>query len=104
MQNHGTYWSSWNWFEARIYRPSLENWVEFKDFCNYIQHNVHASRIYKTHTITWDREDPQLGEYPRKYFDELRAGDWVQLVPKAEFPGWENHIRGGSIRLYLEKS
>ena len=95
---HGTYTMSWTWFEARRSRATDEQDAPGLE----ISRNIHASSRTKTHTAEWIRGDDEdtVEDERRTLVRSLEAGDVVQVVPRALFPGWVNHVHGVQIRIF----
>lgn len=64
-----------------------------------IQVNVHASKISRDHTITWDARDPTLGM--KEWLDSVRPGDIIAVYPRARNLGWENFVEGIEIDVFF---
>lgn len=63
-----------------------------------IQRNGHACSDYRLHTNVWDYRNPELTEW----ISLLGPGDVLQVFPKAEYPGWVNHVKLVEVDLYCE--
>lgn len=102
---------TWAWIEAAVYRPRTNesgfDEVNFeKEIAHYHRgHMVEATRaeivrckfadkVQQVYSVTWDEEHPIV--------KLLRLGDRVGAIPRAQFPGWENHIYGIEIHLVSE--
>ncbi|CAI6337695.1 unnamed protein product [Periconia digitata] len=90
--NHGTYNGSYTWFEMR-YEGTARELAPFV-----IQRNVHASRIAKHHTITWDTDQKNITE-ASIFMSTLRASDQVGIYPMARFQGWMNYVYAMTVDL-----
>jgi len=90
----GTYQSSYTWFVTAIITPGGQNRVPRRD----LQYNVHAKREFTRHEICWgiDSEDPSVHEWTAS----IRGGDTIQVIPKAQWPGWVNSVQEVEIELH----
>lgn len=71
-----------------------------------LQHNVHASLIFKKHEISWSgdkhgNEDMDASE--RAWVQAIRGGDSIRVIPRAQWPGWINYVRGAEIEAYCSR-
>jgi hypothetical protein len=64
-----------------------------------IQVNVHASKISRDHTITWDARDPTPGM--KEWLDSVRPGDIIAVYPRARNLGWGNFVEGIEIDVFF---
>ncbi|KAI5888570.1 uncharacterized protein SCHCODRAFT_02587820 [Schizophyllum commune H4-8] len=87
--DHGTYRRSSTWFEAG---------VKGSDARRLIQQNIHASSDRRLHTNTWsfDTPDPELQEWLRG----MQGGRFLQLIARAQYQGWVNHVYSAEIRVF----
>ena len=115
---------NWTWFEARTMinevfedaqagqnvsrqvatHRSFAQFSEDKALFAYlcITENALASREIKTHVITWPEDDIKERDTERlEWMDRLKPGSSVAIVPRAAFPGWENHVYDARIDLYI---
>jgi hypothetical protein len=58
---------------------------------------VHASGKRRLHTVVFGQ-----GQQMRygKWFDNLRPGNTVGVVPVAKYPGWANHVYAVRMEIY----
>ena len=102
-EHGGTYRQSYTWFEAAVVSPSGHERVPRRRILN----NVHASSDFRQHDVSWDFEE---GKNSAEWFDRvhrtplqiwigvIRAGDTIQVIPKAHYPGWINFVQEVQIR------
>lgn len=60
------------------------------------QYNIHASSQPRRHENVWNRHDQDLDV--GAWLSTIRGGDTIQLIPRAEFPGWVNYIHEAELR------
>ncbi|KAL1734148.1 hypothetical protein EV714DRAFT_281270 [Schizophyllum commune] len=87
--DHGTYRRSSTWFEAG---------VRGSDARRLIQQNIHASSDRRLHTNAWsfDTPDSELQEW----LEGVQTGKILQLIARAQYQGWVNHVYSAEIRLF----
>ena len=95
--SHGTYNSSYTWFEAVTRGRDVVEATP--DQSRTIVHNVHAGKEYKTHVVTWtyDAEDEQERDWVN---DNLKKGRQVDITVWARYPGWVNNVAAARIDVY----
>jgi hypothetical protein len=64
-----------------------------------IQVNVHASKIARNHTVTWDTRDPTPGV--KEWLNSVRPGDMIAVYPRARYLGWKNFVEGIEIDVFF---
>ncbi|WFD26227.1 hypothetical protein MNAN1_001204 [Malassezia nana] len=97
----GTYQGSYTWWELTLDRPSRP--LPRTDAGNqdpdateeihrvHVCHNIHASREYKHHTITFDYDHPLVRD--------IQQGDRLSLWVRTQYPGWCNFVRSAQIHV-----
>lgn len=109
-QHHGTFDHSWTWFEAAVARKSVEPVQEALDDTDSsrvsipldspnirthrIQSNKHAVSEPQNYTISIDRGHEIL--------DDLKIGDQILLVARAQYSGWVNYIENAGVEIFVE--
>ncbi|KAJ8121321.1 hypothetical protein ONZ43_g2194 [Nemania bipapillata] len=85
---------SYTWFEVGLRRPGGK-----KSDIGAIR--IHRNRVadpeFFEATTHWDRQFPQLRS--TMWLQSLRAGDVIQIIPKAVYRGWVNIIREATIKI-----
>ncbi|TFK18850.1 hypothetical protein FA15DRAFT_709496 [Coprinopsis marcescibilis] len=77
-----------------------------------LQKNIRASSSEHLHEIVWDRDDPSpCSASPTEFSEvtgsglgqgfvrELRPGDNIAVLAKAQYPGWCNHVGGVDMQI-----
>ncbi|KAK3358728.1 heterokaryon incompatibility protein-domain-containing protein [Lasiosphaeria hispida] len=84
---------SYTWFEVALRRPAGRSDVA----AIRIQHNKAGEDEFFTATTHWNTQSTS----PRAkwWLGIVQPGDVIQLIPRAQFPGWVNIIRQGSIEI-----
>lgn len=85
---HGTYNKSYSWFQMRVVKSENENVDNIR---HHLQSNVHASSDWHEHKNVWVRATHPL------WLESLDAGDRVELLPIARYPGWANWVQSAKI-------
>ena len=105
MNSHGTYNGSWTWFEAGTLEDNQLNGefnflpstrVDGKNICS----NVHAGRVYKTHTALWRVTDDD--DYIQAVFRDVKKGRPIAIAVCARFPAWVNDVRYAKIEFDIQ--
>ncbi|PWW72525.1 hypothetical protein C7212DRAFT_225527 [Tuber magnatum] len=73
-----------------------------------LQRNVHAGQDWKTHWVVWKHDGPDSGPVDEStgagtgadLVRCLKPGDRINLVARAQFPGWQNCVRSAEIHVY----
>ncbi|KAJ8131001.1 hypothetical protein O1611_g2628 [Lasiodiplodia mahajangana] len=91
---YGTYDGSYTWFVAAAISPGGHE----RSPRRVVQYNVHASAIFKRHEITWSADSEDVSA--REWVQSIRGGDTVQIIPKAQWPGWVNFVREAEIEVH----
>ena len=91
---YGTYEQSNTWFDGRIIMPSGHDRVSRRT----VQSNVHGSFVFKTHVNRWDSDDGDDGL--RAWLAAIQAGDTIQIIPMAHYPGWINFVQSAKVQLW----
>jgi hypothetical protein len=91
--NHGTYNSSWTWFETGVIcratrLPQLQD-------CRRIITNVHASKVDKEHRVEYFFDDPD--PYWNFLIRQLDLGAPIGINVCAMYPGWQNLVKKSTI-------
>ncbi|KAJ5318775.1 uncharacterized protein N7506_011479 [Penicillium brevicompactum] len=126
---HGTYECSHTWFDAgRECSPGPFQGSASRILGPIIMRNVHASRDWHTHRITWccltgaqtvhvrsdDNTNEQIEEivttvhsdhrHPRpepvKWMTEINPGERFLMTAMAQFPGWVNYVQRAKVVVY----
>ncbi|KAH8147314.1 uncharacterized protein LAJ45_08792 [Morchella importuna] len=87
----GTYHGSHTWFEAG---PVGEQGADGRKD---VQRNLAATWEAKTHMVTWDANDPGAESC---WLRTLKAGQVLGVYPRAQYPGWVNHVERVDVRVY----
>ncbi|KAG0123911.1 hypothetical protein HOY82DRAFT_494750 [Tuber indicum] len=86
---------------------SLASSSEEKNTWN-LQRNVHAGQDWKTHLVVWKHDGPDSGPVDENtgagagadLVRCLKPGDRINLVARAQFPGWRNCVRSAEVHVY----
>jgi hypothetical protein len=97
----GTYDHSWTWFEVAIipfqsYKSSGN--LRYPPPRRHLQSNAHAVAEFKVHKNTWDARDMDVER--QEWLRFLQPGDVVQLIPRALYRAWVNHIKRAEIEIF----
>ncbi|CUS13284.1 unnamed protein product [Tuber aestivum] len=73
-----------------------------------LQRNVHAGQDWKTHWVVWKHDGPDSGPVDEStgagagadLIRCLKPGDRINLVARAQFPGWQNCVRSAEVHVY----
>lgn len=95
--DHGTYNGSYTWFNVLIQHRSETKWQCFE---RCIQRNVHASSDFRVHVHTWNHDDADTDI--AQCVHNIRSGDVIQVLAKAQFPGWVNHVKSVEVEIHGE--
>jgi hypothetical protein len=91
--NHGSYNSSWTWFETGVVCTATRS-PQLQD-CRRIITNVHASKVEKQHRVEHFFDDPD------PYWDflirQLASGASIGINVCAMYPGWQNLVKQSTI-------
>ena len=87
---------SYTWFEVALRRPEGRSDVA----AIRIQHNRAGDENFSTATTLWETQS--ISPRSKWWLGIIQPGDVIQLIPKAQFPGWVNIIRRGSIEIEYE--
>lgn len=67
-----------------------------------LQRNVHASLEFRKHENRWDIADAYTSL--RSWLTDIRGGDTIQIVPRAQFPAWVNFVQEAEVEIrFLEE-
>jgi hypothetical protein len=76
---------SWSWFEIRVCKENGEN-ITFTS-----HHNRLAETEFFLHTVVFDQN--------HEVWSQIQAGDWIETVACALFPGWQNKVDYAEVSL-----
>ncbi|KAK2594589.1 hypothetical protein QQS21_007719 [Conoideocrella luteorostrata] len=96
---HGTYDGSYTWFVVSVITPGGHDRVARR----LLQYNVHASAALKRHEISWSADDDgsqDVDPSGRAWVWAIRGGDSIQIMPRAQWPGWINYVREAEIEAH----
>ncbi|KAG0635854.1 hypothetical protein HOY80DRAFT_892343 [Tuber brumale] len=73
-----------------------------------LQRNVHAGQDWKTHFVVWKHDGPDSGPVDENtgagagadLVRCLKPGDRINLVARAQFPGWRNCVLSAEIHVF----
>lgn len=91
-EEHGSYRNSHSWFELAVVTSSYH----IRGHRQHLQSNIHAKPIFHEHVNSWDWEE-EKNSSRRQWFDNIRPGDHIQIIPKAHHKGWRNYIMSAEI-------
>ena len=99
--DHGTFRNTWSWFEAGIRHTSYslpeEEEHDIVSNDNYerheLQRNRHATRQPESYRIELERDHPVV--------QCLKAGDVIDLLACAMYPGWKNIVYSAGVEVFL---
>ncbi|KAK5657424.1 hypothetical protein OQA88_2996 [Cercophora sp. LCS_1] len=87
---------SYTWFDVGLHRPEGRSDLG----AIRINHNRVADSEFFVAMTRWDAESS--APRAKSWLRSVQPGDVIQLIPRAQFPGWVNIVRGGSIELEYE--
>lgn len=90
----GTYQGSWTWWELSLDRPRHDEDGYFEVHRVHLTHNLHASRDFRRHTLTFRRHDPIAWD--------AQPGDVLSLWARTQYPGWTNFVRYARISVWMD--
>ena len=110
---HGTYNDSYTWFEA-VRESGSEAILGPEIFCN-----VQARNTWRKHVASWHFREGHHHEIQGSgidvvlhgnlryadeeittWFKQLKAGDRLCIVPRAQFVGWRNYVQSAKLEVY----
>ncbi|KAL1872743.1 hypothetical protein Daus18300_004289 [Diaporthe australafricana] len=85
---------SYTWADAAIHRPPGRNDLSTLG----IDVNTRGVLEFREHKRRWSLQAPAV----RRVWGDLQAGDVIQLIPRANYPGWVNLVREARIKIGFE--
>lgn len=60
--------------------------------------DITPSAEYETHTASWNLCTAK--EYQQWWIRQIQSGDSIQLIPRAQYQTWANHVKSARIDLH----
>ncbi|KAJ5733733.1 hypothetical protein N7493_002519 [Penicillium malachiteum] len=90
-QRHGTFEDSWTWFQLGLEKLSGETRI----LQDPLIINVHASWNLRRSKVVYSAKSPTRPDW----IDDLKSGDRLSIIPKAQYPAWKNYVYEASIEV-----
>lgn len=90
----GSYRHSYSSFDAAVVTPDGHERLRW-----HFQVNRHADATPRLHTSTWPRDDPGNRRFLRLAIQGIQPNDTIQIIPKAHFLAWRNHVLSAAITI-----